>query len=111
MADPGVAGQVLQVIFVESLADQSHGGAVAETYTIGGTYPRALLPSVLEGEEAEEDDASYIFAFVVNPYYPARLSDPVRRRAGRRPLVSVQSVMTDSITLPRLPPRALAWLT
>jgi hypothetical protein len=66
---------------------------------------------VLEGEEAEEDDASYIFASIVNPNNPARLSDSVRGHGGRRPLVSVQSVMTDSITLPRLPPRALAWLT
>jgi hypothetical protein len=69
------------------------------------------LTTVLKGKESEEYDAGYIFAFVVNPYNPARLSGSVLRRGGRRHLVSVQSVMTDSITLPRLPPRALAWLT
>jgi hypothetical protein len=66
---------------------------------------------VLKSKEAEEDDASYFFASVVNPYNPARLSDSVQRHGGGRHLVSVQPVMTDSITLPRLLPRALAWLT
>jgi hypothetical protein len=69
------------------------------------------LSPVLKGEEAEEDDASYIFAFVVNPDNPARLTHSVRGHGGYRPLVSAQSFMTDSITLPRLLPRALAWLT
>ena len=98
VADADVAGEVCEVVFLESLTDQAHRSACANTLAVRAGYSGALLPSVLEGVEAEEDHAGDIFAFGIYPYHTAGLSHRVCGHVGRGFLVPL-GVRIDRITL------------
>ena len=51
MTDPDVPGKVDQDLFVECLADQAHGGADPDAGTVCRGNARALLATMLKGEE------------------------------------------------------------
>jgi hypothetical protein len=56
-----VAGQIRQVGFIEHLRDEAHAGAEMNYLVVASGYARAFLPSMLEGVQAIEGDAGYVF--------------------------------------------------
>ena len=98
MADSDVAGEICEVVFLEGLADQAHGGARSDSLTVRSSYSGALLPSMLQGIDAEECHTGDVFAFDIHPYHAASLFHRVCVHIGRGFLVPM-SVRTDQITL------------
>ena len=71
VADGQVPVQVAQVLLLEGLADEPHGGPRLDALAVAGGYAGALLAAVLEGVEPEEGDPGDLLAGSVDPDYPA----------------------------------------
>ena len=67
MADGDVAGEVAEVLFVEDLGDEAHAGAGVDLVAVCGGDAGAFLAAVLQGVDAVEGDAGYVFAGGVHP--------------------------------------------
>ena len=62
MADGGVACQLAQHFLVEGGGDEAHAGADHEVVAVAGGDAGELLPTVLEGIEAEIGEARHVLA-------------------------------------------------
>ena len=54
MSDGQLASQGIEVWLPEDLGHQSHVGVKAEVFSVGGSDTGALLPPMLQGEEAKK---------------------------------------------------------
>jgi hypothetical protein len=61
MADRDVAGKLAEVLFVKDLRDQAHACAVVDAMAVCSSDAGALLAAVLQGVDAVEGDARYVF--------------------------------------------------
>ena len=70
-----VSFQAGQIIFLESLADQAHGGLYVDLFPVAGGNPSALLATVLEGKKSEKGKPGYVRTGGVNPKDTAAFMD------------------------------------
>src|SRR5439155_24853307 len=74
VADRGVTRQVAEVVLLEDLRDEAHAAMQVDAESVGRGDAGALLAAVLEGIDAVEGDAGYIFTGRVDAEYAALLS-------------------------------------
>ena len=70
VTDGYVAGEPFQVLLAEGLGHKAHGAVVFEGLAVADGNAGALLPPVLEREEAKEGNTGYIFTRGVYPDNP-----------------------------------------
>ena len=61
VADGDVAGKVAEVVLLEDLGDEAHAAVHVDAEAVGGGDAGALLAAVLQGVDAVEGDAGYVF--------------------------------------------------
>jgi hypothetical protein len=79
MANGHITGKVVQMPLVEYLGYEPHLFVNTQSLAIRGSYTGALLPAVLEGEEAEESETGCILARSVNAYDATLLARALAR--------------------------------
>ncbi len=74
VADGDMAGKIAEVVLFEDLGDEAHAAVHVDPEAVGGGDAGALLAAVLEGVDAVEGDAGYVFIRRVDAEYAALLS-------------------------------------
>ena len=80
MPDGDDSGEVRDLVLVEGLAHQTHGGADVDALTVARGDAYALLAPVLERVETEEGHAGHVVAARVHAHDAARFAGVIAFR-------------------------------